>query len=195
MVYYLGRAFCIFILYFLRRWKVYGRENIPAEGGLIVVSNHVSYWDPVVVGSALTRKVFFMAKAELFTIPLLGRFIACCGAFPVYRKGSDTSAIKKALLLLRQKQVVGIFPEGTRSHSDKLLSPHVGVAMLALRSNAPVLPVAVLGTKGIFGKVRVFIGKPVKFTDTGKGKDSYHKVSAAVMREIAGLIDKRGDSG
>lgn len=189
MVYHFGRAICIFVL-FLRRWKVYGRENIPAEGGLIVVSNHVSYWDPIVVGSALTRKVFFMAKVELFSIPLLGRFIAGCGAFPVHRMGSDAGAIKKALLLLRQKQVVGIFPEGSRSHNDELLSPHVGVAMLTLRSNAPVLPVAILGTKGVFGKVRVFIGKPVKFTDAGKGKENYQKVSAAVMREIAGLIDK-----
>jgi len=190
MVYYLGRAICIIILFFLRRWKVYGRENVPAEGGLIVVSNHVSYWDPVAVGCALTRRVFFMAKAELFSVPLLGRFIAGCGAFPVYRTGSDASAIKKALLLLRRKQVVGIFPEGARSHVNELLPPHVGVAMLALHSRVPVLPVAVLGTRGVFGKVRVFIGKPVEFINAGKDRESYQKVSAAIMQEIAGLIDK-----
>ncbi|MEW6275269.1 MAG: lysophospholipid acyltransferase family protein [Bacillota bacterium] len=192
MFYRFARAFCRFLLFALRRWQVSGKENVPPDGGLIVASNHVSYWDPVAVGCALPRKVFFMAKAELFALPVLGPAISSLGAFPVYRSGSDARAIKKALALLRRGQVVGIFPEGTRSHTGQLLPPHVGAAMLALHGRVPVLPVALIGTRGVFGRVKVVIGRPLEFSGAGaeKSKEQYQTVAAAIMREIASLMDK-----
>ncbi len=190
MFYCFARAFCRIVLFLLRRWQVFGLEQVPPRGGLIVASNHVSYWDPVVVGCALPRKVFFMAKAELFSIPVLGAIITALGAFPVSRAGSDARSVKQALKLLRQGQAVGIFPEGTRSHTGKLLPPHIGVAMLALHGRVPVLPVALTGTRGVFGRVKVVIGKPLDFSGLKRSKEEYQTAAAAVMREIASLIEK-----
>jgi 1-acyl-sn-glycerol-3-phosphate acyltransferase len=184
----IGRA----ILLLLRRWDVSGAENVPGKGGLIVASNHASYWDPVVLGCALPRQIYFLAKAELFAIPFLGPLITALGAFPVHRSGQDAGAVKRALQLLKEERIVGIFPEGTRSHSGELLPAHMGAAMLALRARVPVLPVALAGTRGVFGKVRVVIGKPLDFSGIPRGKDQYAPVAAAIMNEIAGLLKKSG---
>lgn len=192
MFYWFARALCLVVL-LLRRWKVYGRENVPEHGGLLVVSNHVSYWDPVAVGCALKRRIRFMAKVELFSIPLLGSIISACGAFPVHRGGTDRKAVQKALQFLRQGQVVGIFPEGTRSHTKELLDPHLGAAMLALHGEVPVLPVAAIGTRGMLGKVKVVIGKPLEFARPQSRKDlkeNYRAISITMMKEIARLINK-----
>ena len=189
MFYWFARFICRIVL-LLRRMKVYGRENIPQQGGLLVVSNHVSYWDPVVVGSALKRKVHFMAKSELFAIPVLGTIISWCSAFPVSRVGTDQKAVRSALQYLRQGEVVGIFPEGTRSHTSEFLDPHLGAAMLAVHGNAAVLPVAVIGTRGFLGKVKVVIGRPLHFpkpqTKTDL-KEKYRMISLKIMDEISGL--------
>ncbi|AEG15408.1 1-acyl-sn-glycerol-3-phosphate acyltransferase [Desulfofundulus kuznetsovii DSM 6115] len=190
MFYRFARALCRVILALIRRWKVVGAHHLPPSGGVLVVSNHVSYWDPVVVGCALDRQVHFIAKAELFGIPLLGPVIRALGAFPVRRGGGDRQAIRRALELLKQGRVVGIFPEGTRSKSGELLEPHLGAAMLALRAKVPVLPVAVINTRGIFGKVRVHIGKPLVFSrDDQTGRPDYQAVSRELMHEIARLMD------
>ncbi|SHJ21653.1 lysophospholipid acyltransferase family protein [Desulfofundulus thermosubterraneus] len=190
MFYRFARALCRVILALVRRWEVVGAHNLPPSGGVLVVSNHVSYWDPVVVGCALERQVHFIAKAELFGIPLLGPVIRALGAFPVHRGGGDRKAIRRALELLKQDRVVGIFPEGTRSKSGELLEPHLGAAMLALRAKVPVLPVAVINTRGVFGKVRVRIGKPLVFSrDDQTGRPDYQAVSREIMHEIARLMD------
>ncbi|MGB9847112.1 MAG: lysophospholipid acyltransferase family protein, partial [Desulfotomaculales bacterium] len=118
--------------------------------------------------------------------------ITALGAFPVHRSGQDAGAVKRALQLLKEERVVGIFPEGTRSHSGELLPAHVGAAMLALRARVPVLPVALAGTRGVFGKVRVVIGKPLDFSGIPREKDQYAPVAAAIMNEIAGLLKKSG---
>jgi len=170
--------------------KVYGGANVPRQGGLLVVSNHVSYWDPVVVGSAIKRKVHFMAKSGLFTIPVFGRIITWCEAFPVSREGTDQKAVRTALQYLKQGEVVGIFPEGTRSHTSKLLDPHLGAAMLAVHGKAAVLPVAVIGTKGFLGKVKVVIGKPLNFPKPKPKsdlKEQYREISLKIMNEISEL--------
>ncbi len=191
MFYRVAKIICRLVLLLLRRWKVTGSTKLPAGQGMVVVANHVSYWDPVVVGCALDRKIFFMAKAELFKIPVLGFIITKLGAFPVQRQGADRSSIMKALELLKAGRLVGIFPEGTRSKSGKLLDPHLGAAMLALKGGVPLLPVAVSGTRGVLGQVKVVIGKPMYFKAHNPRKVSrseLQSVSEEIMREIGRLL-------
>lgn len=187
MFYRAARVICRIVLALLRRWEVRGAQNLPPSGGVIVIANHISYWDPVVVGCTFNRQIYFMAKAELFKIPLLGPVITKLGAFPIHRDGPDPSAIRHSLQLLKAGKVLGIFPEGTRSHTEELLNPHLGAAMLALKVGVPILPVAVSGTKGIFGKVRVTVGKPIEFNALYRQKPTktdLENVSRQVMAEI-----------
>jgi 1-acyl-sn-glycerol-3-phosphate acyltransferase len=191
MFYRFVRLTCRMLLFLMRRWEVHGKEHIPAAGGLVVAANHASYWDPPVVGCLTERPVYFMAKSELFAIPLIGTAIKKLGAFPVYRNRMDRKAVRTALKYLAEGKVVGIFPEGTRSHTEELLQPHFGAAMLALKSNVPVLPVAISGSRGVLGKVRVFIGKPLYFSAGGSSrpdKSRLEDVSRQIMSEIAGLL-------
>lgn len=191
MFYRFAKLVCRAVLLLIRRWQVQGQNNIPPDGGMVLVSNHASYWDPVVVGCAMTRQVHFMAKAELFNPPILGPVITWLGAFPVKRGGSDRNAIRRALELLNNGRVVGIFPEGTRSKTGELMEPHLGAAMLALRSGVPIIPTAVINTRGLFGKVRVRFGRPLVFPELeGKkiSRGDLENVSRLLMDEISNLF-------
>lgn len=172
-----------------KRWEVFGKDNLPLDGGVIITSNHSSYWDPIIVGSACSREVNFMAKEELFNIPVLGFLIKRLNAFPVKRNEADRTAIRKALVILKNKEVVGIFPEGARNEGE-LLEPHLGVGLLALKAKVPVLPVAIYGSKGLFGKVIVSFSKPLywesdKLSKEGKtNKEIMSEISFKIMEEI-----------
>lgn len=182
---------CRFILKTVRRMEVEGAACVPSRGGLIVVANHTSYWDPVIVGCALHRQVFFMAKEELFRIPFLNLIIRWLGAFPVRRGLADRKAYRTALLLLRRGQVVGIFPEGKRSHTGRLLPPQSGAAVLALRTGVPVLPVCIEGSRGLAGRVVVRVGTPLVFSvRSERDPDS---ISTAIMQAIKALQREEGD--
>jgi 1-acyl-sn-glycerol-3-phosphate acyltransferase len=177
------------ILVVVRRWEIEGAENIPGSDGVVLVANHVSYWDPVVVICAFKRKVYFMAKAELFKIPVVGYVVGISGAFPVRRDRTDRNAIRTALRLLEEGEVVGVFPEGTRSHSGEMLKPHLGAAMLALKSGAPVLPVAVSGTRGFWGKIRVRVGRPIPVESFKTGsRGDLESLSDLAMSRIGALL-------
>lgn len=192
LLYKAARVLCRALLFTVRRMEVVGKENEPMTGGLLVVSNHTSYWDPVVMGSVLKREIRFMAKKELFNVPLLSGFLKKVETFPVDRGKSDLQAVKTALQLLKRGLVVGVFPEGTRSHDGSLLDPMPGVALLAIRAQVPVLPMGLIGTRGICGKVVVRVGKPVTFADYyGKkpSKVELEEVSKKIMEKIAALLD------
>ena len=177
------------ILVVVRRWEIEGAENIPGSDGVVLVANHVSYWDPVVVICAFKRKVYFMAKAELFKIPVVGYVVGISGAFPVRRDRTDRNAIRTALRLLKKGKVVGVFPEGTRSHSGEMLKPHLGAAMLALKTGAPVLPVAVSGTRGFWGKIRVRVGRPIPVESFKTGsRGDLESLSDLAMSRIGALL-------
>lgn len=189
MFYKFARLLCRIVLVLLRRWEVKGAENLPASGGVVLAANHASYWDPVVVGCAFNRQVYFMAKSELFKIPLLGSLIRSLGAFPVRRDKSDRNAIRTAIKLLEKGNVVGIFPEGGRSHTGELMKPHLGAAMLAFKAGVPILPVALSGTKGVLGKVTVLVGRPVLIRQGAKAKKvELENTSDYVMTQIASLL-------
>ncbi len=127
--------------------RVEGREHEPATGPVLVVSNHVSALDPPMVGVALRRTSRYMAKQELMDTPVLGFFLRTIGVFPVRRGEADRRSIRMALEALERGSVLVMFPEGTRSPDGRLQTAEPGAAMLALRTGAPVLPVAVIGTQ------------------------------------------------
>jgi len=189
MILSLLKAGARLVLKVQRRWEVHGAENIPATGGVLLAANHVSYWDPVAIVCAVERQVYFMAKAELFNIPIIGYAVRVSGAFPVHRDVIDHQALRTALRLLQQGEVVGIFPEGTRNKSEGTLQPHLGAAMLALKTGVPVVPIAVIGSRGLIGKLIVRIGQPIQFDMVVKAsKDELQKVSERIMQEINLLL-------
>lgn len=191
MFYQTAKAICRAYLFLIRRWKVQGPTELPPGEGLILVSNHTSYLDPVIIGCVFNRRVFYMAKAELFQIPGLSWIITKLGAFPVQRQGVDRYAIRRALELLAAGEVVGIFPEGTRSSTGEVLKPHLGAALLAAKGGMPLLPVAVSGARGFWGQVRVNIGEPMWVTTGDRQKSSrtqLEKASGEIMSEISRLL-------
>jgi 1-acyl-sn-glycerol-3-phosphate acyltransferase len=193
MLYPFARWVCRCFFSLVYRWKVDGAHHIPADGPVIVCCNHIGNLDPPLVGSALQRKVHFMAKEELFRVPLLGRLIQALGAFPVKRGASDKRAIKQALTLLEQNRVLVIFPEGTRSKTGKLGDGRPGAAFLALKSNATVVPAAIIGPYRLFRPIRVRFGPPVDLTPWLKTKVSTETTKEAtkrIMQEIRHLIEE-----
>ncbi|HKU80556.1 MAG TPA: lysophospholipid acyltransferase family protein [Candidatus Tumulicola sp.] len=170
------------------RTRAYGLENVPRQGALIVACNHLSYLDPPAL-CFLPRRIAFMAKKELFEIPVLGPLIRGLGAYPVDRRGSAKAAIKTSLEVLSNGGTVGIFPEGTRNPSGEV-RPQTGVALLAALSGAAVLPVLVLGgdRAGRLGQMKVVCGRPLAFERGRKAtRDDLAKFTADVMSAISAL--------
>jgi glycerol-3-phosphate dehydrogenase (NAD(P)+) len=123
-----------------------GREHIP-EGRVILAANHRSFLDPFVIGCCLRRPIYFVAKKELFSNPLVGWILNCLGAFPIKRGESDEESMETARMLLARGEAVVIFPEGTRHRHGPLHPPKRGVGRLALETGAPVVPIALTGTE------------------------------------------------
>ena len=148
------------ILFIVVRWTVSRSGDIPAEGPVVFVSNHLNFIDPPILATALgkPRRLRFMAKAELFKGPL-GLLVKLYGAFPVRRFDADLAAMLAAERILRQGGSLGMFPEGTRSRSWQMAKPHPGTALIALRAGATVVPCGITGTEKIKG-VRVFFRRP-----------------------------------
>lgn len=167
MLYIILKNIFLFIFKTVFRLRVEGLHNIPNEGAVILCSNHISYMDPPLVGSPLKRRVNFMAKAELFEVPILKYIIPRVGAFPVKRGGVSKESIRLSLNILREGRVLCIFPEGTRS--DTVGMGKKGAASFALKSQATVIPVAIIGNYKPFRKLRIKYGQPVdlsEFTET-----------------------------
>lgn len=193
-MYTLLRATLSFLFTICFRWKVSGTENIPKTGGVIIASNHISLWDPPVVGCASVRPVHFMAKEELFFNPVLRWIIVKLNAFPVRRGMADRNAIRKAVSLLEAEKVVGIFPEGTRNRTGTLGQPAPGLAMIARKAGCVIVPTAVIGTDRIFSnggflpKVKVKFGRPIHIYKGDTDKGELEMISSQVMQEIARLM-------
>jgi 1-acyl-sn-glycerol-3-phosphate acyltransferase len=190
MLYTIGKILFSIIFSLLFKWEITGAENIPDKGPLIICSNHISWWDPPLVGCSIKRRIYFMAKEELFKNPLLGYVLKAVGAFPIKRGEADRKAIKKSLEILEQAKVLGIFPEGTRSKTGELQKPEPGVALIALKSNAQILPVAIKGPYKLFKPVKVIVGKPYRLSYSG-GKlttEVLQQNSEQIMEKIKLLL-------
>jgi 1-acyl-sn-glycerol-3-phosphate acyltransferase len=142
-------VFPVFRLLF--RGRTEGNAHVPMEGALVVVANHGSHLDPPLLGHALGRPVAFMAKAELFRVPLLGPIIRACGAYPVSRGASDREAIRTATDRLLEGWATGVFIDGTRQPDGRVNQPQPGAALLAARAGVPLLPVAIINSHRALG--------------------------------------------
>lgn len=143
----------------LTRWRVEGKENVPRKGPLIVVSNHMTYVDPPLLGASVPRRITFMAKQELFRHSLMGLVVRAYGAFPVSRDRFDREALHHALEILNHGKVLGMFPEGKRSFSHQLQEIQPGTAFIAARSGAPIVPVGISGSEQVRG-IRFIVRRP-----------------------------------
>ncbi|PLR99762.1 lysophospholipid acyltransferase family protein [Bacillus sp. T33-2] len=172
----------------LYRIETIGKDNFPAKGAVLLCANHIALLDPPVVGITAPRPVHFMAKDEIFSVPLLGKLVSNLNAFPVKRGMSDREALRKGLSILKDGKVLGLFPEGTRSKTGELGQGLAGAGFFALRSDALIVPCAVIGPYKPFSKLKVVYGKPVDFTGLREKKAAADEATELIMKEIRKLI-------
>ncbi|HEY9880947.1 MAG TPA: lysophospholipid acyltransferase family protein [Leptolyngbyaceae cyanobacterium] len=144
------------------RGRIYGANHVPMQGKLVVVANHASDFDPPIVSSCVRRPVAYMAKEELFRVPVLSPAIRLYGAYPVKRGSADRSALREAMKQLEQGWAVGIFLEGTRTKDGRIPSPKLGAALIAAKTQTPLLPISIWGTHLIFKESK--FPRPVPLT-------------------------------
>jgi len=168
--YKIGRFFCHMFLFCVGSIKAEGIENIPKTGPVVLMPNHVSAFDPPAVAVKCPRQVYFMTKAELFKVPVLGWLLHSFGAFPVSRGVVDRVTLRTSYALLNRGEVINIFPEGTRSNSGELGEVKKGAFLIAEKANAIIVPVAVLGLKRTSSillsriHIKIIFGKPIDVT-------------------------------
>jgi 1-acyl-sn-glycerol-3-phosphate acyltransferase len=184
-------------------WEVLGRGRIPRTGGLIVASNHISFWDPPLVGTAAVRELHFLAKEELFRPPVFGSIIRAFNAIPIRRGMADLSGLARATDVLKQGGALIVFPEGSRMRDGRLHPGRPGVGMLSVNSDARIVPAYVSGSDRPGGwltrrtRLRVAFGEACTWRqmagegiDPTPGRALYQGVTDGVMREIARLKEQ-----
>lgn len=196
----------IYATYF--RWRVFGAENVPLQGGVILASNHASYLDPPLVGSGLKRDINYLARESLFRFPVMGSVLRSWNSVPVDRDGGGAKGLKTILDRLLAGGGIILFPEGTRTKDGNLLPARSGIGLTVIKSTAPVVPVRVFGTFEAYGRqhkfprphrVTVKYGKPMHFEalraeaktcDKARLKEIYQQVADEIMAAIAKLEPK-----
>lgn len=181
------------------RWRLIGVENVPKTGPVIFAANHASYLDPLVGWSAIwgTRKMIGVAKEELWKNRLVAYFMDSLDSIPVKRHSADRTMFRRCLEVLERGDTVGIFPEGTRTYDGKLNPAEPGMALLYVKTKAPIVPVALIGTFEMYPRkakrlrrvsLRVVFGKPITF-EANINRDL---IGETVMREVANLFTQNG---
>ena len=197
MLYTIGYHLCRWIARTFFAFSVEGQEYVPESGPVILAPNHVSYLDPVVVGIAVSRRIHFLAKKELFRNPLIGWFLRALQAYPVTRERVDPSTLKRTLTLLAAGHAVLMFPEGTRGDGRTLQPPKHGIAVIAARSRATVVPVFHWGAERVLPRegrrmwrvpLRVRFGPPLAFPPGGHAdREAAEAFCRKLMEAIAAL--------
>ncbi|UFT97640.1 1-acyl-sn-glycerol-3-phosphate acyltransferase [Radiobacillus kanasensis] len=172
------------------RPKVIGKEHVPKNGPVIICSNHISNWDPPVVGVTCPRPIHFMAKEELFRNKLLRGLLTRIQAFPIKRGMKDRNALRQGLDILKQGKTLGLFPEGTRSKTGQIGQGLAGAGFFASRSSATVIPCAIIGPYQSFKRLKVIYGQPVALDQLRENKANAQEVTDAIMADIKKLIDQ-----
>ncbi len=199
-VYWLARDAVHLGLWLKYRLRVTGREHIPATGGAILAANHCSYLDPPVIGACSTRRiVHFLARDTLLSNPVARWFFPRVGVIALDRTRGDLGALKKAIGLLKEGQVVGLFPEGTRSPDGQIREAKGGIGFLMAKGQVPIVPVYISGTFAAFpkgaeklrpGRVVARMGpaiSPEEIRDAMPSKGGYEAAGALVMSRIRDL--------
>jgi 1-acyl-sn-glycerol-3-phosphate acyltransferase len=197
LIYQLVSKFFVLPIYkFVFRGHLIGRDNIPKKDSFIMVANHGSLLDPPLLGHALGRNISFMAKAELFKIPLLGFVIKACGAYPVKRGIADKNTIKTACTKLSSNHCIGIFIDGTRQENGRVNKPKQGAALLAFKNQKLLLPVAIVNSHRlirfkfwipIFSRIVIKVGNPVQ-PPKSSSRDDLNSVTKHLQNDINNLI-------
>jgi 1-acyl-sn-glycerol-3-phosphate acyltransferase len=196
----------VFATYF--RWRVYGAENVPLQGGVILASNHASFLDPPLVGAGLKRDINYLARESLFRFPGIGALLRSWNSVPVDRDGGGAGGLKIILDRLLAGGGIILFPEGTRTKDGKLLPARSGIGLTVIKSTAPVVPVRVFGTFEAYGRhirlprpkrITVKYGRALSFEklraeaktcDKVRLKEIYQQVADEIMAAIAKLEPK-----
>lgn len=165
------------------RIRVEGVENIPARGGIIIASNHLSNLDPPLLGIVIPRYIRFMGKAELFSVKPLGRLFTTLGGFPIHRGKVDRQAIRMAIEIVDTGGCLVMFPEGHRSKDGQLGDLMPGVASIAKKSRATVIPTAIVGKYRFWGKLTIRFGAPI-FTGDLSSDESLRQIAQALHKLI-----------
>ena len=194
--YVLFRRTMILLCRLLFGYTLHGGDRVPAEGPLVVASNHGQYADPVLVCVAVPRRLQWMAKKELFVFPFK-EFFRFIGSFPVDREGGGRAAIRAAIAYLAEGWALGIFPEGTHRGDGASRQAKSGVVVLAARGNAPVLPVHVGKLPGPLarlrgGRLHIFVGEPIQLDPQLRGGAAYRAAAEEIMISIYALPEQAG---
>ncbi|GAB4242053.1 MAG: lysophospholipid acyltransferase family protein [Thermoleophilia bacterium] len=190
------------VLRFVFRIRVFGVENVPREGAVLLAANHRSNLDPIFIGAMAPRQVHFMAKSELWSFAPFGRFLELLGAFPVQRGHPDRPAVRRALDMLDRGAVVGMFPEGHRQKDGRLGEPQAGVGLFAGKEGVTTVPVAIAGTERIMRggvprlpRIEIRFGAPVDAQVAGVKKSVRHEViSRRIMQSLRRLLGQEDDA-
>jgi 1-acyl-sn-glycerol-3-phosphate acyltransferase len=171
--------------------RVYGRERVPREGGIVLALNHFSWLDPPTFGTASPRTIYYMAKVEAHRIAGLGHMIRAFGAFSVRRGESDREAVREMRRVVRDGHALGLFVEGTRQRSGVPGEVKPGAGMVAVQEQVPVVPAAIHGSQdwrlGNFHPVSVAWGEPITFEALPRNAKGYREASATIQAEIRRL--------
>lgn len=183
----------------LFRTEIYGIEKIPSKGEFILCCNHLSYVDPLVIGAYIPRCIYFMAKIELFKVNLIGSIVSFFNAYPIDRGKFARGTLNNSLKILENGNVIGIFPEGTRSTDGILREAKKGVGFIAILSKSPIIPVAISGTNKIiqkphkrmfFPKIKIIIGEKINtinYLNTYPKNDVISKIADTITKDIKSL--------